>query len=105
MPTTLEKALKCEYVSADLGKVFDYFVQACGGEYAYAMLLKQNFDAAEDGSLAKAKIFELVMRLGKINEHQEKNEDLGIMSEDDLSKLLSHLVNRINATEEKATPD
>lgn len=80
----------------------DHWFAQRGGPAQFALELSQEYDAAEAGSLVRSQIVQLVVRSMKVADTKEgANDDLGMVSDADLERLLGELGTKLLADAEK----
>lgn len=93
------QAIKGEIRQPDLAKLVAHFFKNAGGEGAVAKMLYDEFVAAPPGGIARQRIMDMILRgLKWANESEAPQDDLGILTEDDLERELDQLI-------EEAAPD
>lgn len=74
----------------------DHWFAQRGGPAQFALELSKEFDAAEAGTLVRSQIVQLIVRSMKVADTKEgANDDLGMVSDADLERLLGELGNRL----------
>lgn len=104
VPEQLKKALAKKERGASLAKIFDFFVEACGGERDFALLMKQEYHSAKAGSFIRQRIFQMLLQTGKFaNERQGPEDDLGLLTEEDLALHAADLVQQLPQEQHEKT--
>lgn len=80
---------------ADLDAVAQHFAVFAGGAQGMAKLLHEEYLAAEPGSPTRARVMEMMLRtFGKLD--GRATDDLSVMSDEDLERLLTAKLRRMN---------
>lgn len=80
----------------------DHWFAIRGGPAQFALDLSQEYDAAEPGSLVRTQIIQVVMRSMKVTDGKEgANDELGMVSDADLEKMLGELGAKLLADAER----
>lgn len=74
----------------------DHWFAISGGPAQFALDLRQEFDAAEPGSLVRSQIIQLIVRSMKVADTKEGAlDELGLITDDDLERRLKDIGDRL----------
>lgn len=80
----------------------DHWFAIRGGPAQFALDLCKEYDAADPGSLVRTQIIQVVMRSMKVTDGKEgSHDDLGMISDADLEKMLGELGTKLLKDAEK----
>jgi hypothetical protein len=89
VPKSVKDAIKGGLREPQLAEIASHFFTAAGGTRAIGQILWNEFNAAPEGSLARQRILDLILRALKFaNERSHITDNLGLLSEDDLEREL-----------------
>lgn len=100
MSSLLVEAVKNPPIRPSLDAFVDHFFLIAGGPAEVARMLFDEFNAAAQGSLIRQRILDTVLRSLKKNDEGGKGlaDDLGILSDDDLARVIMNGEARILAS-------
>lgn len=79
----------------------DHWFALSGGPAQFALDLRIEYDAAPAGSQIRQRIIEVVMRaMGQTDKKEGETDNLGLISDDDLFRMLQQVGERILAAED-----
>ena len=83
---------------ADLRHVTESFFAKVGGATAFAEMLYDDWKASPAGGMTRAKIYDLLLRLMQLAEKGQTKEDFHEMTDDDLARVASNLMEKVHET-------
>jgi hypothetical protein len=83
--------LKGEIKEPRMREVGAHFIDIVKGPRAFAQMLKDDYDASDEGSLNRSRIMQLIVQTLKGNDGEGKG-DLTLLSEEDLQRELKELL-------------
>lgn len=93
---TLKSNLKDGKKLPHLSELAENFVRVVGGPSKLAEMLFEEWTAAGEGSLVRQRILDIITRVWKFaSEADEKPDDTGLMSDEDLDREIEGVVNQI----------
>lgn len=96
-----EQALRGNIREPDLAKMFAHFFDICGGERSVATLLYGEFTNAKEGSMTRQRLLDMIVRgLARLASKQTEDDDLGVLSEEDLERELLELADGVETDAE-----
>ena len=95
IPASVKKALAGECRDPQLAEVAANFVHIVGGPKKFAQLLYEEYKEAPKGSNVRSRTMEMILRAMKFaNESQPDVGDLSLLTEDDLEREATALLER-----------
>lgn len=110
LPKVVKAALRRQTVTGeirqpDLAKLVTHFFHQAGGEREVAKMLYREFVDAQEGSIVRQRILDMVLRALKFtNEQDPPEDDLGILSDADLDRELNEIVGELSDGSEATNP-
>lgn len=93
---TLKNSLKDGKKLPHLSELAENFVRVVGGPSKLAEMLFEEWTAAGEGSLVRQRILDIITRVWKFaSEADDKPDDTGLMSDEDLDREIEGVVNQI----------
>ncbi len=97
IPGRTVESLLTQPDKVDLDSIAQHFVKLAGGPGAIAKLLYDEYRSADDGSPVRARIMEMILRaFTKLESKNSIPDDLSVMSDDDLERVLLRHIDRIS---------
>ena len=94
----LRRAVVGGITDPQLAELVCCFFEEAGGTRAVAKLLYREFKAAKPGTLTRQRILDMILRGMKFaNEKNPGRNDLGVLTDDDLTRELESVVSRLSA--------
>jgi hypothetical protein len=107
LPERLKKILH-KRASGDpqLSELLTHFYEIAGGPRAVAKIIHEELNKCKNDARLRAQLLRLILFSTKqLNALQGTKDDLGLLSEDDLEKLGSVMIQRIQAREPVLDPE
>lgn len=96
----MEQAIKKRQGLPHLSDLAEHFVQVAGGPRQVARMMYQEWLAAREGSVVRARILDLLTRVWRFaSESQPRVDDLGVLTEADLERELGDLLGSAGVTD------
>lgn len=107
VPDFARKALKGDSDAPDLAELAAHFFNIVGGVRAMAKMLHDELHAAKTGSMTRAKILDMIIRVTANTQDKTKKDDLALLTEEDLEKRIEQMMDKreaFNSAELPAIP-
>jgi hypothetical protein len=101
--TTLQDVIDAKKPPIDIHALANEFHKQIGGDLGFVERVLKEYEDTKPGSLARARIMEIMVRLFQIASPKEKTVDLGLLSDDDLAKALKNEIERSKIELKKAS--
>lgn len=86
--TAIEDVLNRKGTPVEQKKIAYQLMHFCGGEKGVAQMIMKEYESTQAGSLARARFFELLLKLVASVQQKELSGDLDYISEQDIANVL-----------------
>lgn len=95
LPQNAEKILSADVDLPHAAEIVSHFMAACGGPQEFSQLLYGEFKNAEEGSIVRQRILDMIIKLlNKAHDDMPTVPPLGLLEDSDLRKMLLEIVHK-----------